>query len=114
MLIAGMVTMRKQKFIFSLLTAVASVGLVSLPALAEVNSNQGAGQTAAINGDNNTIIQIINQTNRQQNSRGRLNRRPAAYERRDSGRNQGYGRQENSRRDRGNHYGHYNKYRNYR
>ncbi|MCC5637719.1 hypothetical protein LC593_18110 [Nostoc sp. CHAB 5844] len=105
--------MRKQKFIFGLLTAVASIGLVSLPTLAEVNSSQGASQTAAINGDNNTIIQIINQTNRQQNSRGRINRRQAPYQRRDAYRNQGYGRQENYRRDRGNRYGNYKKYRNH-
>ncbi|MBE9004706.1 hypothetical protein IQ259_06585 [Fortiea sp. LEGE XX443] len=104
--------MSKQKFIFSLLTAVASVGLASFPVLAQVNSNQGAGQTAAINGDNNTIIQIINQTNRQQNRRGQINRRQAPYQRRDSNRDQDYGISQNSRRDRGNHYGHYKKYRN--
>ncbi|BBD59588.1 hypothetical protein NIES2109_23760 [Nostoc sp. HK-01] len=105
--------MSKKKFIFSLLTAVATFGLVASPTLAEVNSNQGANQTAAINGDNNTIIQIINQTNRQQNSRGRINRRQLPDERRGNfNRNQGYGRQDNSRRDQGNHYGRYKKYRN--
>lgn len=110
-LILGMVKMRKQKFIFSILTAVASVSLFSSPAMAQVNSNQDANQTAAINGDNNTIIQIINQTNVQQNNRGRLNRRQAPYQRRDSYRNQNYGRQPYYRRDRGNHYGQYKKYR---
>ena len=109
--------MRKQKFIFSLLTAFASFGLVSFPASAQVNSDQGASQTAAINGDNNTIIQIINQTNRQQNRRGQLNRpnrRQAPYQRRESDRNRGYGQQQNAGRDRGNHYGHYKKYRDYK
>ncbi|MBD2593710.1 hypothetical protein BCD64_22955 [Nostoc sp. MBR 210] len=122
--------MRKQKFVFGFLTAVATFGLVSSPTLAQVNSNQGASQTAAINGNNNTIIQIINQTSRQQNNRGRvLNRRQLPNQRRGFNRNQEYGRRDNDnyrrrdndnyrrrdndndRRDRGNHYGRDKKYR---
>lgn len=105
--------MSKQKYILSFLSAVATFGIISFPALGQVNSNQGASQNAAINGDNNTIIQIINQTNRQQNDRGRINRRQAPDKKRYSNRNQGYRGQQNYRRDRGNRYGNYKKYRNH-
>jgi len=107
-----MVKMSKKKFIVSFISAIATVGFTSFPTVAQVNSNQGASQTAVINGDNNTIIQIINQSNRQQNNRGRANRRQSPYQRRDAYRNQGYGQQENYRRDNGNRYGNYKKYRN--
>ena len=65
--------MLRQTGIFGLLSG-ALLGVVSLPAQADNATVQTSNQQAVINGDNNQIIQVINQTN-VINQPGRSNQR---------------------------------------